>query len=118
MPSPYYVVILGSKSLIHKEQLLELLTTNDPAMGVSTLFLFDDLYSLPQECQFIIDVDHDPCAYDRQGVNRKFFFTMDAPPDADAFDAFARRMSSLLRQRGCRIRSHSLPAAEFNTRSS
>lgn len=94
VPSPYYVVILGSKSLIHKEQLLELLTTNDPAMGVSTLFLFDDLYSLPQECRFIIDVDHDPCAYDRQGVNRKFFFTMDAPPDADAFDAFARRMSS------------------------
>lgn len=94
IPRPYYVVVLGSKSLIAKEQLLELLAMNDPAMGVSTLFLFDDLYSLPQECQFIIDVDHDPCAYDRQGVNRKFFFTPDAPPDADAFDAFARRMSS------------------------
>lgn len=93
-PRPYYVVILGSKSIVQNEQLLNMLTTNDPDMGVSTIFLFDDLYSLPQECQFIIDLDHDPCAYDRQGVNKKFFFTMDISPDADAFDAFARRMSS------------------------
>lgn len=94
-PQPHYVVLLGSKTLIRSEPLMKLLTQNDPALGVSTIFLFDDLYSLPQECRCIVEVDHDPCAYDRLDVSRKFFFTPDEPTEEDELDRFTRRMSSI-----------------------
>lgn len=95
VPQPYYIVILGSKSLIKKEPIMNLLTKNDPALGVSTIFLFDDLYSLPQDCRYIVEVDNDPCAYDRLDISRKFFFTPDNPPDEDQLDKFAREMSAI-----------------------
>lgn len=94
-PQPYYVVILGSKTLTRQEPIMRLLTQNNPALGTSTIFLFDDLYSLPQECRFIVEVDNDPCAYDRLDISQKFFFTPDTPPDEDQFDQYTRQMSAI-----------------------
>ena len=94
-PQPYYIVLLGSKTLIRQEPVMQLLTKNDPALGVSTIFLFDDLYSLPQSCRCIVETDNDCCAYDRTDISQKFFFTPDEAPDEEQLDKFARQMSAI-----------------------
>ena len=94
-PLPHYVFILGSRAYTEKEEIMQLLTSNNPALGVTTLFLFDDLYSLPHSCQFIVDVDNGPCGYVRDEVNNKFFFTMDEPVTDEEFDSYARQMSAI-----------------------
>ena len=94
-PLPHYLFILGSRAYTEKEEIMQLLTSNDPALGATALFLFDDLYSLPHSCQFIVDVDNGPCGYVRDEVNNKFFFTMDEPVSDEDFDIYARRMSAI-----------------------
>lgn len=92
---PHYLLLLGTKELIEREPILEELLQNDPALGVTTLFLFDELYLLPHDCRYIVDVDHGPCAFDSREANRKKYFTPDAPVSDADFDRFARRMSAV-----------------------
>lgn len=95
VPKPYYIFLLGSKDMVEKEQIMHNLILNNPQMGVTSLFLFDDLYLLPHECKYIIDLNNGPCAFDRNESNNKFYFTMDANTDDAMFDNFARRMSAI-----------------------
>ncbi len=95
IPRPYYIFLLGSKDLVEKEELIGNLLTNNPEMGVSTLFLFNDMYLLPHDCKYIIDLNNGPCAYDRNEANRRVYFTADPPTDDVQFDGFARRMSAV-----------------------
>lgn len=94
-PLPHYLFIIGTQEQTQQSELMQYLTSNDPVLGISTLFLFDSLYSLPHSCQYIVDVDEGPCAYRRTEVNNKVFYTPDAPLDEKKTDAFARKMSSL-----------------------
>ena len=94
-PLPHYVFILGSRKYTEKEEIMHLLTSNNPQLGATTLFLFNDLYSLPHSCQFIVDVDNGPCGYVRNEVNNKFFFTLDKEVTDGQFDSFARQMSAI-----------------------
>ena len=92
---PCYVFIFGSKRYMEMEQIMSDLFMDEPAMGVSSLFLFDDLYSLPHDCKMIVDVNDGPSAYLRNEVNNKFIFTMDHDLKCDDYDVFARRMSAI-----------------------
>lgn len=94
-PLPHYIFLLGSREYTEKEEVMRYLTSNDPALGATALFLFDDLYSLPHSCQFIVDVDDGPCGYVRSEVNNKFIFTMDDAVTREQFDSYARRMSAI-----------------------
>ena len=94
LPIPYYIFILGSKKLLENEEIMENLVLNDPRMGVTSLFLFDDIYSLPLDCQYIVEMQDNPMAYFKNKINSKFIFTQDAY-SPEKFDAFARRMSSI-----------------------
>lgn len=95
VPRPYYIFLFGSRDLVEKEEIMHELFANDPAMGVTALFLFDDLYQLPNDCQCIVDVDNGPCVFDRSEANRKVYFTMDPATDDGQWDAFARRMAAV-----------------------
>ncbi len=95
IPTPYYVFLFGSKRYMEKEEIMNRLFKDNCEMGVTSLFLFDDLYSLPHDCRFIIDMNNGPCAYPRDQVNRKFFFTPDRDMSYTEFDDFARRMSAI-----------------------
>lgn len=92
---PHYVLIFGSKEIVEKENVMRSLFQADVSDGITSLFVFNDLYSLPHYCRFIIDVDNNPCAYDSTAANDKAFFTMDQPLSIREFDAFARRMSAI-----------------------
>ena len=92
---PHYIVLFGSKESVEKENVMQHLFDADSSTGITSLFLFDDLYMLPHHCQYIIDVDNNPCAYESTESNNKFFFTIDKPLDDRSFDRFARRMSAI-----------------------
>ncbi len=92
---PHYVFILGSRDCIKEEPIMQNLTLNSRGMGVSSIFLFDEMYALPYGCQFIIDMDNDSSAYERDKMNRKFIFTMDREISLREFDAFTRGMSAI-----------------------
>lgn len=95
IPSPFYFFIFGSKKFTQKSELVNILTTNNVNLGASALFLYDDLYSLPHECQFILDVDNGPCGYVRTEANNKFFYTFDREVSPEQFDKYCRTMSSI-----------------------
>lgn len=95
IPAPYYVFLIGSKRCIEREEIMNHLCANDSSLGVTSLFLYDELYALPHSCQFIIDVNGDANAYVRNEVNRKFYFTIDSDMTDGQFDAFARAMSAI-----------------------
>lgn len=94
IPIPYYIFVLGSKRHLENQEIMSSLLTNNNLMGVTSLFLFDDIYSLPNTCNYIIDMQEYPAAYQRNKVNSKFIFTMDEY-DKNKFDRFARRLSAI-----------------------
>ena len=95
-PTPHYVVILGSRRLVHQEPLLDLLSHNDGAMGVSVLYLFDGLYDLPQECSHFIDLTGQyPCMYSRYTGNHRKAFNIDDKVESGQFSKFARRLAAI-----------------------
>ncbi len=94
LPIPYYIFILGSKKLLEDEEIMQNLVKNIPQLGVTSLFLFDTIFSLPPECEYIIDMQNDPVAFRKNKINSKFIFTKDEY-SASRFDFFARRMSAI-----------------------
>ena len=95
MVTPHYVFILGSKEEIQREEMMQYLAVGDALPGVSALFLFDDLYSLPHSCQFILDVDNGPCGFQKDKVNNKFIYTPDDAVSMEEFDDYCRTMSAV-----------------------
>ena len=95
VPQPFYIFIFGSKDMVEKEEIMHNLFVNDSAMGVTSLFLFDEMYMLPNDCRCIVDVDNGPCVYDRNVANNKFYFTLDPSTDDIHWDTFARRMAAV-----------------------
>lgn len=94
LPNPYYIFILGSKDYLADEEIMKNLLLNRPEMGVTSLFLFDDIYNLPNECNYIIETGRYPVAYYRNKIDSKFIFTEDKFADSK-FDVFVRKMASI-----------------------
>lgn len=95
VPEPYYLFIFGSYDYCSMEPIIKDLCVNDPSFGISSIFLFNDLYALPKECRLIVDMDNGPSVYVKNEANKKFIFTPDRPVSTPEFDAFARRMSAI-----------------------
>ncbi len=97
-PLPHYIFLFASRK--KTEGILKSLASNDPALGISTLFLYDEQYYLPSFCQYIVNVD-DPyndrtaTAFFKDAANEKTWFTMDPPVSAGSFDSFCRRMAAV-----------------------
>lgn len=95
IPQPFYIFLFASKDMVEKEEIMHNLFVNNPSMGITSMFLFDDMYMLPNDCQCIVDVDNGPCVFDRNKANNKFYFTMDPSTDDIQWDTFARRMAAV-----------------------
>ena len=95
-PTPRYVILLGSRELVQREPVMELLAAGDPRLGVSTIFLYDTLYALPQECGCFIDLrEEHPSIYGRHNANQRAVFSTDPPVSSQQFSAFARRLAAI-----------------------
>lgn len=95
IPRPYYILLFGSKSLVENEPVMRSLLSGDPRMGITSLFLFDDMYQLPHDCRYIVDMDNGPSAFFREEANRRTFFTPDEYVGDGPFDLFARRQAAI-----------------------
>lgn len=97
-PVPHYIFLFASRK--KTECFLPMLSENDPAMGISTIFLYDEQYYLPNFCQYIVNVD-DPyddrtaTAFYKYRADEKMWFTMDPPILQRKFDVFCRQMSAI-----------------------
>lgn len=89
---PHYLVVLASQKYADKMKLMKYLFDTE---NVSTIFLYDERYSLPNECSFMIDVDNGPIAYPREAANTHFYFTIDKPLESYELDDFARRQFAI-----------------------
>lgn len=102
-PTPHYVIILGSRELVEGQPLLELLTANDPRLGVTAIFLYDDLYYMPRKCSFFVDLTEEyPSAYGKHQANRRFVFSRDEAVSNGQFNAFARRLAAIELKEDCK----------------
>lgn len=97
-PVPHYIFLFASRK--KTECFLPMLSENDPAMGISTIFLYDEQYYLPNFCQYIVNVD-DPyddrtaTAFYKYRADEKMWFTMEPPIPQRKFDVFCRQMSAI-----------------------
>lgn len=95
IPAPYYVFIIGSKKLIEHNLIMNHLFANNPSLGLTTMFLYDDIYQLPPKCRYIVEMNDMPSFYNREVANEKMFFTTDPFVNDYDFNLFVRTMSAI-----------------------
>lgn len=98
MALPHYIFVIGSKRYVKNHVIMENLLLNTPEIGISSIFLFNDLYELPAETQFIVDVNGEKgfaSAYEPQKINRRFLFELDCPISNSDLDKFTRQLSAI-----------------------
>ncbi len=93
--TPHYVFIFSSKAMVEKHMIMNYLFDMNPQMGITSLFLFDEIYELPPKCEYIVDLTQDPCAYERSKINERKYFSLDPEVSDDDFNSFVRRMSAV-----------------------
>lgn len=92
---PYYICIFGSRTKTEYEPLIQTLSNNDEPLGITALYLYDDVYFLPRNCEYILDLTDEPTGYERYSRNMQTCFVMDQSIDRRRFDEFARWMAAI-----------------------
>ena len=95
-PLPHFIFIIGSKRYVKDSVIMKNLLLNRLEMGVSSIFMFNDMYELPKECEYILEMDGEyPCCYERGEYNARRLYEADGEVSIQAFDQFARTMSAI-----------------------
>lgn len=89
------IVLVGAEGPGERGKTAAALAGGDSSIGVSTVFTADHLHELPGVCRYIIDLNEEPCVYDRLESNKKKFFTPDTVPAPDKLDDFSRKMAAI-----------------------
>lgn len=92
---PYYIVVVQKRELLLQESVYEDLISNNKALGMSTVFLAEAMYDLPQTCQYLVDLTDRPCAYEREKFDERSYFSQDEPVHQAQLEAFSRRMAAI-----------------------
>lgn len=92
---PHYVVIVTDRYLLTKYSLYDILISNNPNLGITTIFLGEALYDLPQPCQYIIDLSSEPFAFEREKYDERLYFRQDEVIHSNEIEAYARKMSAI-----------------------
>ncbi len=92
---PHYIIIAENRDMISHEPIYEDLTSNNPNLGMTTIILSEDLYELPQKCQYIIDLNDRPYAYYRQQLNERLYFSFDELIHQKQMEEFSRRIAAI-----------------------
>lgn len=94
-PLPHYVIIAENEQLLQEEIIYNDLISNNPALGITTVILADNMYELPQTCQYLIDLSDYPVAYEREKYDERLYFKPDTPIHRDELENFARKMAAI-----------------------
>lgn len=102
---PFYLFVCASTAIV-SHPIMRFLVKNDENIGVGALFLFDNIASLPNECQYIIDLSKNPCTtYLKDHASAKQTFSMEMMPP-EKYEEFARNMAPLrieLKEKGATL---------------
>jgi len=95
---PYYLFVIGNKSLVENQTIMDYLTRNDPQLGVGSLFMFDNISYLPQECKWFLDCkEKKSILYSKENPYDKQEFVIDKMEKVD-YEKFARYMAPIREQ--------------------
>lgn len=90
---PHYLVVCADRALLAMHPINQYLTANDPALGVSALFLYDELDLLPKECMTILEMKgRKGVQYIKESADVKCEFTLD-PVREELYENFARALA-------------------------
>ena len=94
-PLPHFVILAENEQILQEEMLYDQLISNNPAYGITTIILSQDLYNQPQTCQYIIDLTSKPYAYERERYDERVYFTRDETVHQVQLEAFSRQMAAI-----------------------
>lgn len=92
---PHYIILAEHENLLMAESIYEALVSNDPILGMTTVFLAESMYELPQTCQYIIDLTDKPYAFEREEYDERLYFKTDARIHSAELESFTRRMAAI-----------------------
>lgn len=92
---PHYLFICADESLLEGQSIRQYLTANDPALGVSAVFLYDTMHRLPKECLQILEMKGSKgVLYHRESAGSRVEFTLD-PVRKELYEELARTMAPI-----------------------
>jgi S-DNA-T family DNA segregation ATPase FtsK/SpoIIIE len=94
-PLPHYVIIVENEELLMAENIYDDLVSNNPQLGMTTIILAENMYSLPQTCQYCIDLSERPCAFEREKYDERRYFEMDETLHSLELSKYTRRMAAI-----------------------
>ena len=89
---PHFVILLSNRDTIIRYPVYSILSSMPSNIGVTVIYLFDDIYMLPPDCDYIIEVSGEACAYNRNRYDERVYFTPDKSFNRVEMDSFSRRM--------------------------
>mgnify|MGYP003299434529 CR=1 FL=1 len=92
---PYYLFVVSDESMMEEQPILKYLLQNGRNLGVGVIFLYDEMYRLPKECNIIVEASNNKgLLFHKEKTNVKQYFQMDelAPQE---FDKIARTMAPI-----------------------
>lgn len=92
---PHYIILLENRDLLMSENIYDDLVLNNPFLGMTTVFLSENMYNLPQTCQYIIDLTDKPYAFEREKYDERVYFEPDNPIHSREIEDFARKMAAI-----------------------
>ena len=92
---PHYIILVENRELLLKEGIYDRLISNDPSLGITTVFMADSVYNLPQTCQYLIDLTNEPCAFVREKFDERSIYKMDELIHQGQMDAFCRQLAAI-----------------------
>lgn len=95
VPLPHFIIIVSSRDILMNESIFGDLFDNRCNLGITTLVLGENLYDLPQACQYLIDLTDKPAAYEREKYDERIYFKQDTIIHQKDIEEFSRRLAAI-----------------------
>lgn len=92
---PHYIILVENRELLLAEGIYDKLISNNPSLGITTIFLSDSVYNLPQTCQYLIDLTGEPSAFEREKFDERSIYKMDELIHSGDMDSFGRQLAAI-----------------------
>lgn len=92
---PHYIILVENRELLLAETVYEKLVSNNPSLGITTVFMADSIYNLPQTCQYLVDLTGTPTAFERDKFDERSVYQMDEKVHQPQMDAFGRKLAAI-----------------------
>jgi S-DNA-T family DNA segregation ATPase FtsK/SpoIIIE len=90
---PYLLFVVTDPALVENNKFLNLISMNNPNMGVGAFLLFDRLERLPKECNCLVELSgSDGSEYTRSNSLNRYSFMLDS---FNSYDCFSRFMAPI-----------------------